>query len=85
MHELSVRQALITRAEAVVEQHRAVEMCAIRVHREGCSKESEATTISLVCVHCDDWHTRLASGGEMPLASVEFTTNNELNAAESGK
>ncbi len=125
MHELSVCQALITQVEAVAEQHRAIEVYAIRVqigplagiepdllehayliaragtlaqdarlvidrlpirvYCEGCGRESEATAISLVCTHCGDWHTRLVSGDEMLLASVEFATNNELTATKIGK
>jgi hydrogenase nickel incorporation protein HypA/HybF len=44
------------------------------VRCETCGAESVALPNRLVCGACGDWHTRLVSGDEMLLASVELTT-----------
>lgn len=44
----------------------------IRVRCEICGAETAATINRLVCGRCGDWHTRLLSGDEMLLASVEM-------------
>jgi hydrogenase nickel incorporation protein HypA/HybF len=46
----------------------------IRVHCESCGAETEATANRLLCGSCGDWHTRLLSGDELLLASVELET-----------
>ncbi len=52
-----------------------IERLPIRVRCERCGLESEATPNRLICTHCGDWHTRLLSGDEMLLASVELEAN----------
>jgi len=43
------------------------------VRCESCGAETVAEPNKLVCGTCGDWHTRLLSGEEMLLASVELT------------
>lgn len=49
-----------------------IERLPIRVHCEQCGAETEATPNRLLCGACGDWHTRLVSGDELVLASVEL-------------
>ena len=44
----------------------------IRVRCETCGAETEASANRLLCGACGDWHTRLISGDELLLASVEL-------------
>lgn len=44
----------------------------IRVHCSRCGAESEARANRLLCGACGHWQTRLISGDEMLLASVEL-------------
>jgi hydrogenase nickel incorporation protein HypA/HybF len=46
----------------------------IRVHCETCGAETDAAANRLICGECGDWHTRLISGDELLLASVELET-----------
>ena len=50
-----------------------IEKLPIRVRCESCGAETAAEPNKLVCGTCGDWHTRLLSGDEMLLASVELT------------
>jgi hydrogenase nickel incorporation protein HypA/HybF len=49
-----------------------IEELPLRVRCETCGAESVALPNRLVCGACGDWHTRLVSGDEMLLASVEL-------------
>lgn len=49
-----------------------VEPAPIRVKCETCGAETEATPNRLLCATCGDYHTRLLSGDEMMLMSVEL-------------
>lgn len=49
-----------------------IETQPVRVHCETCGVESDATINCLLCASCGDWHTRLVSGDELLLASVEL-------------
>ncbi len=49
-----------------------IERLPIRVRCESCSAETAAEPNRLVCGACGDWHTKLLSGDEMLLASVEL-------------
>lgn len=51
-----------------------IEKLSIRVRCESCGAETAAEPNKLVCATCGDWHTRLVSGDEMLLASVELNT-----------
>ena len=50
-----------------------IEELPLRVRCETCGAESAARPNRLVCGACGDWHTRLLSGDEMLLASVELS------------
>lgn len=54
-----------------------IEKLPIRVRCESCGAETAAEPNKLVCGACGDWHTRLLSGDEMLLASVELESNTE--------
>ncbi len=54
-----------------------IERLPIRVRCESCGAETAAEPNKLVCGECGDWHTRLLSGDEMVLASVELIQNGE--------
>ena len=49
-----------------------VDRLPLRVRCERCGAESEASPARLLCGACGDWHTRLLSGDELLLASVEL-------------
>ena len=49
-----------------------IEELPLRVQCACCGAESEAQPNRLLCGVCGDWHTRLISGDDMVLASVEL-------------
>lgn len=49
-----------------------IEPAPIRVKCETCGAETEAAPNRLLCASCGDYHTRLLSGDEMMLMSVEL-------------
>lgn len=49
-----------------------LETDALRVQCSECGAESEARPNRLLCGQCGSWQTRLVSGDELLLASVEF-------------
>ena len=49
-----------------------IEAAPIRVKCETCGAESEAAPNRLLCGQCGDYHTKLLSGDEMMLMSVEL-------------
>jgi hydrogenase nickel incorporation protein HypA/HybF len=51
-----------------------IERLPVRIACETCGAESEAPPNRLVCAQCGDWRTKLVSGDEMVLASVELAT-----------
>lgn len=51
-----------------------IENLPVRVHCDSCGSDSDATANRLLCGACGDWHTRLVSGDELLLASVELVT-----------
>lgn len=54
-----------------------IETLTVRVACERCGVETDAMPAKLICGSCGDWHTRLVSGDEMLLASVELVTSEE--------
>jgi hydrogenase nickel incorporation protein HypA/HybF len=50
-----------------------IEPAPVRVHCIDCGSESEASANRLLCTSCGSHHTRLTSGDEMLLASLEMT------------
>ena len=55
-------------------QHAALEFAhaPIRVHCQTCGAETDAAMNRLLCGACGDWHTRIVSGDELLLESVEL-------------
>jgi hydrogenase nickel incorporation protein HypA/HybF len=49
-----------------------IELLPIRVQCQQCGTESEALVNKLICGKCGHWQTRLLSGDEMLLASLEL-------------
>ncbi len=49
-----------------------IEALPLKVRCDSCGAESDAAPNRLVCGACGDWHTRLISGDELLLASVEL-------------
>jgi hydrogenase nickel incorporation protein HypA/HybF len=68
---LACAGTLAEAAELVIEE------LPLRVRCETCGAESVALPNRLVCGACGDWHTRLVSGDEMLLASVELSREEE--------
>jgi hydrogenase nickel incorporation protein HypA/HybF len=63
----------IARAGTVAAQAELViEVMPVRVRCETCGAETGASVNRLLCGECGDYHTRLLSGDEMILASVEL-------------
>lgn len=56
-----------------------IELAPLKVSCEICGAETEARPDWLVCAACGDCHTRLVSGDEMLLMSVELVTLKEKN------
>ncbi len=54
------------------ESELVVESTPLTVRCDQCGAESEARPNRLICAVCGDWHTRLVSGDELILASVEL-------------
>ncbi|MDH3513982.1 MAG: hydrogenase maturation nickel metallochaperone HypA [Gammaproteobacteria bacterium] len=69
-----LRQAFpLASAGSVAQYSRLIiERLPIRVHCETCGAETPAKLNRLVCGECGDWHTRLLSGDELLLDSVEL-------------
>lgn len=59
--------------EAVLE----IQLLPIRVRCNLCSHENEARINNLLCSACGSWQTRLLSGDEMLLKSIELEKNEE--------
>ncbi|MDT3706420.1 MAG: hydrogenase maturation nickel metallochaperone HypA [Thiobacillus sp.] len=57
-------------------QHAGLEFAhaPIRVRCQTCGAETEAAMNRLLCGACGDWHTRIISGDELLLESVELET-----------
>jgi len=63
----------LARAGTIAEASRLlIEPAPIRIKCETCGAETEAAPNCLICATCGDYHTRLLSGDEMMLMSVEL-------------
>lgn len=63
----------LARAGTLAEQAELViESLPLRVRCDTCGAETDAAPNRLVCGACGDWHTRLASGDELMLVSVDL-------------
>jgi len=51
----------------------------VRVYCDECNRESDAKVNQLTCGYCGDWRTRIVSGDEMLLVSVEMNKSEELS------
>lgn len=83
--EPSLLQQAFTLARAgSVAEHAAliIESLPIRVKCQRCERESDALPNRLLCAHCGDYHTRLISGDEMLLASVELDVMTETHPTQ---
>jgi len=54
-----------------------LETSAVRIRCLACGAESDVQSNHLGCPHCGHWRTRVLSGEELMLASVELVTNTE--------
>ncbi|MCU7923639.1 MAG: hydrogenase maturation nickel metallochaperone HypA [Candidatus Thiodiazotropha sp. (ex Dulcina madagascariensis)] len=71
--ELLQQAFTIARAGTIAEQAELLtEEQPVRVQCLRCGSECEARTNRLMCCECGDFRTRLISGDELLLASVEF-------------
>jgi hydrogenase nickel incorporation protein HypA/HybF len=52
-----------------------VETAPVRVRCDTCGAETDAAVNRLVCGKCGDWRTKLVSGNEMLLETVELVTS----------
>jgi len=59
-----------------------IELLPIRIECQRCGAESEATANKLVCGNCGHWQTRLLSGDEMLLTSVELDIADNGHSAQ---
>lgn len=61
-------------------EHAVLDLVAapITVRCETCGAQTEAAMNRLVCGACGDWHTRIVSGDELVLESVELETTSTL-------
>jgi hydrogenase nickel incorporation protein HypA/HybF len=57
-----------------------IEAAPVRVHCVDCGQESEASANRLLCAGCGSYHTRLTSGDEMLLASLEMSIPDQADA-----
>lgn len=53
----------------------------VRVHCQTCHAETNAEVNRLLCGACGDWHTRLISGDELLLQSVELISSDQNEIA----
>ncbi|MFP4063706.1 MAG: hydrogenase maturation nickel metallochaperone HypA [Halochromatium sp.] len=60
----------------------AIEAAPVRVHCVDCGADSEATANRLLCASCGSYHTRLTSGDEMLLASLEMSIPDDDRASD---
>ncbi len=71
--ELLARAFLLARAGTrACDAELIIEYAPVRVRCERCDAQSEASANNLRCAACGDWHTKLVSGDELVLVSVEM-------------
>ena len=66
VYPLAVAGTVLNRARLVIDS------VPVRVRCLTCLEESDAAPNRMVCAHCGDWHTKIVSGDELLLASVEL-------------
>lgn len=68
----------LARAGTVAETAELViEPAPVRVRCDSCEAETDASVNRLLCAACGDYHTRLVSGDELLLVSVELRTSDD--------
>ena len=78
--ELLQQAFTIARAGTLAAQAKLVtEEQPLRVHCSRCGAESDVDINRLVCASCGDYRTRVISGDELLLASVELKRNETSN------
>jgi hydrogenase nickel incorporation protein HypA/HybF len=78
--ELLSRAYSLARVDTLAEEAELiVNAASIRVACDQCGAETAATRNNLVCGKCGNWRTRLVSGDELILVSVELETRPTLN------
>jgi hydrogenase nickel incorporation protein HypA/HybF len=65
---------------AVAEAELMIEHAPLRVFCTVCGAETEAVANRLLCARCGDWRTRLVSGDELLLVSVELVKSSSAAA-----
>jgi hydrogenase nickel incorporation protein HypA/HybF len=71
-HLLSQAFPLAAAGTVAEEAELLIEALPVRVVCQSCGAETEAQPNRLLCGNCGDYHTRLVSGDEMLLASLEL-------------
>jgi hydrogenase nickel incorporation protein HypA/HybF len=65
-------QTIAENAELIIEELPVIVEC------KQCGAQSTVVSNKLLCGQCGDYHTKLVSGDEMLLASVELTRENKI-------
>jgi len=74
--ELLQQAFTLAKAGTIAQQADLVtELLPLKVYCPTCQTESEATPNNLTCHSCGNWQTKLVSGDEMLLKSVEMIQN----------
>jgi hydrogenase nickel incorporation protein HypA/HybF len=74
----------LARAGTVAEAAELViEPAPVRVRCDVCEAETDASVNRLLCAACGDYHTRLVSGDELLLVSVELKTGEDQSIPRS--
>ena len=60
-----------------------IESMPVRVRCEDCGTESTVAQNELLCDRCNGWHTRIISGDELVLTSVEIVHDTSTEAGAS--
>jgi hydrogenase nickel incorporation protein HypA/HybF len=66
-YPLAVAGTVLSAARLVIES------LPVRVHCQRCDQDTVAAPNRMLCAACGDWHTRLLSGDELLLSSVELS------------
>ena len=76
-----LKQAFPFAAAQTVAEHAAliIEELPVIVECKQCGSHSTVATNKLICAQCGDYHTRLVSGDEMLLASVELNREHQAD------
>lgn len=62
-----------------------IDAAPLRVACDACGALSDAQPSRLICAACGDWRTRLVSGDELMLSSVELVGSIDADAVEAAR